>query len=272
MQGLLSVCERMDLRGVDSSALRSLSPSLFLRGGGFVHGRISMRRAAERERLIIANCRNVIGRTRFDEDVIHAINPSCRYFPSNHEILRPEFYSAAWSVGIAEPATVYCTGGSYVRKGISTLLEAVALLKRRAVPGIHVRIAGSLGSPEEEERAAKHRIRKLGLGDSVVLLGIIPPSEIVAELLRARVFALSSHVDNSPNALAEAMMIGVPCVASSVGGVPSMARDGVEALLVQDGDPFALAGALAFSGVATASRERTYRLAIMPKNKNTRST
>ena len=198
-----------------------------------------MRRAAERERLIIANCRNVIGRTRFDEDVIHAINPSCRYFPSTmRSCARQVLDSAAWSVGIAEPATVYCTGGSYARKGIGTLLEAVALLKRRAVPGIHVRIAGSLGSPEEEERAAKHRIRKLGLGDSVVLLGTIPPSEIVTELLRARVFALSSHVDNSPNALAEAMMIGVPCVASSVGGVPSMARDGFEALLVQDGDPY----------------------------------
>ena len=34
VQGLLSVCERMDLRGVDSSALRSLSPSLFLRAAG----------------------------------------------------------------------------------------------------------------------------------------------------------------------------------------------------------------------------------------------
>ena len=66
---------------MDASALRSLSPGLFLRGGGFVHGRISMRRAAERERVIIANCRNFIGRTRFDEDVIRAINPTLPLLP-----------------------------------------------------------------------------------------------------------------------------------------------------------------------------------------------
>ena len=132
----------------------------------------------------------------------------------------------------------------YARKGVGTLLEAIAILRNGAVPGIRVRIGGSLGHPEEDLRATRHRMRKLGLEDSVALLGELTPREIAAELCRTRVFVLPSHGENSPNTLAEAMLVGTPCVASAVGGVPSLARDGVEALLVQDGDPYALAGAI----------------------------
>lgn len=244
IQGLLTVIARMDARGVDSSLVRSLSPGLFLRGGGLLHAHLRTRREAKRERQIISICRNFIGRTRFDEDFVRTINPTCRYFPEDHRILRPEFESAAWSLDSTRGPIVYSTSGSYARKGVSTLLEAVALLRRSSEPRIQVRIGGSLGSPEEELRAVHRRIRRLGIEEHVLLLGDLPPGAVAAELCAARAFVLSSHVDNSPNSLAEAMYVGVPCVASSVGGVPSMARNEIEALLVQDGDPYALAGAL----------------------------
>lgn len=244
LQGLLTVFARMEARGVDSSLVRSLSPSLFLRGGGLLHQLLRTRRNAARERQIISICRNFIGRTRFDEDVVRTINPTCRYFPADDRILRPEFEPATWSPDSNREPIVYSTSGSYARKGVSTLLEAVALLRRSSLPRIQVRISGELGSPEEELRAVQRRIRQLGIQEHVLLLGDLPPEAVAAELCAARVFVLASHADNSPNALAEAMYVGVPCVASSVGGVPSMARNEVEALLVQDGDPYALAGAL----------------------------
>ena len=45
-------------------------------------------------------------------------------------------------------------------------------------------------------------------------------------------------------ALIEAMLVGTPCVATAVGGIPSIMRDRVDGLLYQDRDPFALAGAM----------------------------
>jgi len=243
IQGLLTVCERMDVRGIDASLVQSLSPSLFLRGDGLLLARLRIKRAAKRERHIISICRNFVGRTRFDADVLRALNPTCRYFDCD-EIVRPEFRSQAWSPATASESTVYCTAGQYMRKGLGTLLEAIAILRRQNIPGLEVRISGTLGSPEEDERAAHHRIKRLGLQTTVTLLGRLGPSEIASELRSSRVFVLPSHADNSPNALAEAMTLGVPCVATSAGGIPSMAKDGIEALLVQDGDPYALAGAL----------------------------
>jgi glycosyltransferase involved in cell wall biosynthesis len=244
LQGLLSVYERMQVRGLDESFMKSLSPWLFVRGGGFVHASIHTKRAAERERRIVSGCTNFIGRTRFDENVVRALNPSCRYYSSDYRIVRPEFYARTWTLEAATEPIVYSTAGDYVRKGVGILLEAVALLKRSAIPDIRVRIGGSFGSPEEGERAARHRIHKLGLDENVTLLGVLGPQAIASELCGARAFVHASHADNSPNSLAEAMIVGVPCVATAVGGVLSMARDEAEALLVQDGDPYALAGAL----------------------------
>ena len=83
IQGFLTLCERMDTRGIDTSLLRSLSPTLLMRGGGYVLTRIQDRgQRRQRERRIIAGCSNFIGRTRFDEDVVRALNPTARYFPT----------------------------------------------------------------------------------------------------------------------------------------------------------------------------------------------
>ncbi|MCJ7734916.1 MAG: glycosyltransferase family 4 protein, partial [Anaerolineales bacterium] len=52
---------------------------------------------------------------------------------------------------------------------------------------------------------------------------------------------LPSHMDNSPNSLAEAMILGLPCIASDVGGIPSMLKDNSEGLIYQHKDIKSLA-------------------------------
>jgi glycosyltransferase involved in cell wall biosynthesis len=90
------------------------------------------------------------------------------------------------------------------------------------------------------------RIRKLlgspELCGAVDVLGLRTPAQIADELARASAFVLPSHIENSPNALCEAMAVGTPCIAAYVGGVPSLVRNEVDGLLYHDADPFALAG------------------------------
>ena len=64
------------------------------------------------------------------------------------------------------------------------------------------------------------------------------------ELARAQVFALPSFGENSPNSLAEAMLVGTPVVAAFVGGVPSMVRDEETALCFPVGDEIVMAECL----------------------------
>ena len=80
------------------------------------------------------------------------------------------------------------------------------------------------------ERALRDDARSLGLSDRVVFAG---SRDDVAELLPAfDVFALSSQNEGLPISLLEAMAAGVPCVATSVGGVPEVIHNGNEGLLV----------------------------------------
>jgi glycosyltransferase involved in cell wall biosynthesis len=60
----------------------------------------------------------------------------------------------------------------------------------------------------------------------------------------AKVFALPSYTEGTPNVLLESMAAGIPVVATAVGGIPELAIDGKNALLVPAADPAALANAL----------------------------
>lgn len=71
-------------------------------------------------------------------------------------------------------------------------------------------------------RFLRRRIRELELADCVEFLGYLKSDAMAGALVRSHAFVISSYIENSPNSLSEAMTVGMPCVASSVGGIPSM--------------------------------------------------
>ena len=77
---------------------------------------------------------------------------------------------------------------------------------------------------------------------NIELLGPLLENELINELLTADLFVHASHIENSPNSVCEAMLLGMPVIATYAGGTPSILSDKNEGLLVQDGDPYALAG------------------------------
>jgi glycosyltransferase involved in cell wall biosynthesis len=84
-------------------------------------------------------------------------------------------------------------------------------------------------------------IRKNGLDDRVTFTGLLDEPAMRSRYLQSHVFALTSTIENSPNSLGEAMLLGVPCVAAAVGGVTDMARPDVDALTYQADAPYMLA-------------------------------
>ena len=87
----------------------------------------------------------------------------------------------------------------------------------------------------------KNLVRDLKLTENVVFTGVLGASEVARRMCSAHVFVLSSLIENSPNTLAEAMILGVPSVSSFAGGAQDMARDGEEALFFRAEDPAQLA-------------------------------
>lgn len=119
------------------------------------------------------------------------------------------------------------------QKGLDCLLRAASLL-----PEVSVAIAG-----DGPERAALDALaRELDVADRVAFLG--RRDDVPALLASADVFVLPSRLEGLPLSLLEALAAGRPVVASSIGGIVDVVRDGIEALLVPPDDPAALADAV----------------------------
>jgi glycosyltransferase involved in cell wall biosynthesis len=211
-------------------------------------------RRSPQEVLAIQAHRYFAGRTEWDRAWIRALNPGGAYFHLD-EVLRPEFYTAARSASSVRPFSIYCSAATnYPLKGFHWLLKAVAILRRK-YPEIQVRVAAAdkvlvpntirsrLLDPSYA-RYLRHLIQTLDIQNHIVLLPSLSAESVADELRQAHVFCLPSLCENSPNSLGEAMLVGVPCVATYVGGVPSILKDRVEGLLCPSGDPAALADAL----------------------------
>jgi glycosyltransferase involved in cell wall biosynthesis len=211
-----------------------------------------MRQRCAHERRIFQTCRFFLGRTDWDRNIA-TVRTGGRYFESG-EILRPEFGYGHWKRNGVRAHCLYTTTSCLPYKGIHIVINALTILRRR-FPEACVRIAGNLPN-RDYGKFLRHLVRVHGLADAVEFLGWLPASRIVEELERAQAFVLPSFIENSPNSLAEAQMVGTPAVAAAAGGVPSMIQDGDTGLLFPPGDAGALAQRvqLIFENDALASR------------------
>lgn len=129
-------------------------------------------------------------------------------------------------------------GNLTAKKDQQALLRALGVLVDD-FPSVRLVLVGS--GPLESK--LRHHVGQAGLGERVLFTGI---RHDVAELLPAfDVFALSSLHEGLPIALLEAMASALPSVVTSVGGIPEVVRDGVEAMLIPARDDDALVLALA---------------------------
>jgi glycosyltransferase involved in cell wall biosynthesis len=150
---------------------------------------------------------------------------------------------AFWPVDAVDPAgperTVTYLGRLSSEKGPRFLVEAWGLLADRH-PGWRLRIVGS--GPEE----AAIRAQVAALAAGVDRVDLLPPvADAEAELRRSSLVALPSLTEGLPLVLAEAMALGLPCVATDCSaGVRLLAEDGATARIVPRADPAALAAAL----------------------------
>ena len=129
------------------------------------------------------------------------------------------------------------TGALDYRKNVPLLIAA---FKQLVDSGTRATL-DIIGSGPELPRL-EAMVRNFGLSGTVSFLGAFP--EIAPYLQRAQVFALPSRYEGLPNVILEAMACGLPVVATAVGGVPDIIKNGENGLLVDSGDAGALCGAL----------------------------
>jgi glycosyltransferase involved in cell wall biosynthesis len=130
------------------------------------------------------------------------------------------------------------------RKGICYLIEAAKYLPRDQ---FEIRIVGVGDLTEELKKLASESATPNSA--EIIFTGKLSPEALANEYRTANVFTLPAIVDSKGDTeglgvvLIEAMELGLPIVASNVGGIPDVVVDGVSGILVPEKDPQALASA-----------------------------
>ena len=137
-------------------------------------------------------------------------------------------------LGFAD-STIVFAGRLGRQKALGVLLHALA-----DVPDVTLAVAG-----DGPERASLERTaHDLGLDGRVSFLGAVPRDRVLRLFRAADASVLPSAWENFPHTVVEALAVGCPVIATAVGGVPEVVRDGENGLLVPPGDPAALAEAI----------------------------
>lgn len=199
--------------------------------GNIIHGQKDFKKRSEYEIEMLKMTRHIVGRTSWDKARTWAINPDAQYHFCN-EVLRPEFYeNHEWSYEKCNKHSIFVSQAGYPIKGLHQLLKAMPLILRQ-YPDAKIRIAGY---DITRNKTFKDKIRFSGYGhyiknlinslhleSHVIFTSNLNASQMIDEYLKSNVFVCPSTIENSPNSLGEAQILGVPCVASYVGGIPDM--------------------------------------------------
>lgn len=195
---------------------------------------------AETEKKIFKNVKYIIGRTEWDKACSLALNPNRRYFVVN-EILRSDFFSVVWKPRCDTAVfRIVTTVSNGLYKGVESIYKTAKILKEAGFvytwDVIGVSSTDYIVSLTESVEGNSHDLLNINL------LGRKDAQGMLCALTTADLFVQVSHIENSPNSLCEAMLLGMPIVASFAGGTCSMLDNGTEGVLLQDGDPYVLAG------------------------------
>lgn len=195
-------------------------------------------RRGETEREIIRIAGNIAGRTAWDRKYTREWNPKARYFELN-ESLRSVFYGPVWDPGKAEPYSIFMSQGDYPLKGLHYMLKAMPVILEK-YPGAKLTVAGNslVGYKTMKEKLKlsaygaylRRLIREGNLEEKVSFSGKLNAEQMLDVYLRSSLYVCPSSVENSPNSLGEAMILGMPCVCAAVGGIPSLFEDGKDGI------------------------------------------
>jgi glycosyltransferase involved in cell wall biosynthesis len=194
------------------------------------------------EQEILEQCKNIIGRTEWDSRISRVLAPNAKYFYVS-EILRSSFYKNRLSIPKQNRFVISTTISNSLYKGFETLCHSLTLLNKIEFLNCEWRVAG-IDVTDSIVKVVKKKLGENFPKENLVLLGSLNESQLFDSLLETNIYVMTSHIENSPNNLSEAMILGLPCISTFAGGSGSLIENNYNGILIQAGDPFVMAGTI----------------------------
>lgn len=251
LQGILSEYQRHYYGGIDISEILRYTPIRdIIRPSGIITGRKDFIKRSKTEIELLHSVRFVEGRSTWDRVSALGINSKLDYYYCPR-MLREEFYaSKCWNLESVKRHTIFITQGNYPIKGVHFAFKALAILKQK-YPDTKIIVTGNdmfsgMNGMHRYFQPGYMRYlydlaKKLKILDSIHYVGSKNALEMTELFRTVHVAVIPSAIENAPNSLAEAMLIGTPCVASFVGGNMDMIDHNTEGFLYCYNEPNMLA-------------------------------
>lgn len=249
IQGLVSVIESHIYASLPTKVIYGKTLRNLFFNDNVSGTRKKYKKRGKSEIQAIESAKHVIGRTTWDKACVSQINPYAEYHFCN-ETLREEFYKHKWNINECEEYSIFLSQASNSIKGLHFMLDAMDIIIKRYpmaklyIGGKNIIKRDSIKDLLEQKYYAKYvgqKMEKMKLKDKVIFTGPLNEEEMCQRYLKSNVFVSPSSIENSPNSVGEAMILGVPCVASYVGGTPDMLKDKEDGFLYQHDAPYMLA-------------------------------
>lgn len=212
-------------------------------GVGIYHAYIKIKKAAIRERKMLSHAKNVFGRTSWDKNIMSVLAPNANYFHID-EVIRDDFFDAIWEYKKANQFELITIIGDDIYKGYDVLLKTAALLNEH-----HLNYNWTVFGISTESESVKIIEKMLNTkpSSSVKLMGNVDAKTLVEAMKNAHLYVHPSRIENSPNSVCEATLMGMPVIAAQTGGVSTIIEDKVSGLLFPNMDFYALAATILIS-------------------------
>lgn len=197
--------------------------------------------------------RYVNGGTSWGDNCARLLHPDVKLLPGEL-ILRDSFYDGrVWNPDKMEPHSIFTIYG-YPIKGFDMFLHGLKWIVQR-YPDTHVYVAGNscafrnyrglrkkiLDLAPDYDWYVQGLIEQYGLKDHITFQGYLSEDEMHERLLRSNVFVSAASIENHCTSLCEALLTGVPCVASCVGGLQDLIEHGKGGFLYPFNETYSMA-------------------------------
>ena len=205
--------------------------------------KLGLDRNVNREQRIFNACVNYMGRTEWDKNLVRIFNPNAIYYYCG-EMLRPEIYysNKIWEFSEKKQTKkIVSVISDPLYKGGDVILRAAKILKDQLKLPFVWHVYGV------RDMKVWEKLVKLRHADvNVFPKGVIGATQLVDVILDADVFVHPSYIENSPNSVCEAQVLGAPVVACDVGGVSSIVKHGKTGMLIPSNDVFMMASMIKY--------------------------
>lgn len=196
----------------------------------------------EMEKRVWKTVRHYMGRTSWDKALVNMLTKDATYHHVE-EALRPAFMNTQkqWQIPEDGKLRLLSIGCSSFWKGIDMILKTAHVLNEAGID-FEWNVAGSMSN--ELQNVVENKEKMKFADNHINILGFCSPESLIDLMCQSTLYVHTAYIENSPNSICEAQLLGMPIISTMVGGIATLVSNRIDGELFPANDPWQMANAI----------------------------